>query len=68
MVTQDKILIRGELALIFAVFIDAFGVVQILYSGAGISAISSLPVAFSEVLPGFDAGYLDIFISGTADF
>ncbi len=38
MVTQDKILIRGELALIFAVFIDAFGVVLMLYSGAGISA------------------------------
>ena len=51
MVTQDKILIRGELALIFAVFIDAFGVVLMLYSGAGISAISSLPFAFSEVLP-----------------
>lgn len=47
MVTQDKILIRGELALIFAVFIDAFGVVLMLYSGAGISAISSLPFAFS---------------------
>ena len=62
MVTQDKILIRGELALIFAVFIDAFGVVLMLYSGAGISAISSLPFA------GFDAGYSDIFISGTADF
>ena len=32
MVIQDKILIRGELALIFAVFIDAFGVVLMLYS------------------------------------
>ena len=42
MVTQDKILIRGELALIFAVFIDAFGVVLMLYSGAGISRFVDL--------------------------
>ena len=31
--------------------INSFGVVLMLYSGAGISAISSVPFAFSEVLP-----------------
>lgn len=42
---------RGELALAVAVLINSFGVVLMLYSGAGISAISSVPFAFSEVLP-----------------
>ena len=37
--------------LLFAVIINSFGVVLMLYSGAGISAISSVPFAFSEVLP-----------------
>ena len=35
----------------FAVIINSFGVVLMLYSGAGISAISSVPFAFSKVLP-----------------
>ena len=43
-------LFRGELALAIAVAINSFGVVLMLYSGAGISAISSVPYAFSEVL------------------
>ena len=34
---------RGELALALAVIINSFGVVLMLYSGAGISAISSVP-------------------------
>ena len=33
------------------VLINSFGVVLMLYSGSGISAISSVPYAFSEVLP-----------------
>jgi len=33
------------------VIINSFGVVLMLYSGAGISAISSVPFAFSKVLP-----------------
>ena len=44
---------RGEAALVIAVIINSFGVVLMLYSGAGISAISSVPFAFSEVLPFF---------------
>ncbi len=42
---------RGELALALAVIINSFGVVLMLYSDAGISAISSVPYAFSEVIP-----------------
>ena len=42
---------RGELALAVAVVINSFSVVLMLYSGAGISTISGVPYAFSEVLP-----------------
>jgi uncharacterized membrane protein YczE len=38
------------------VIINSFGVVLMLYSGAGISAISSVPFAFSEVLPVLSLG------------
>lgn len=48
--------IPGELALIVAVAINSFGVVLMIYSGSGISAISSVPYAFSEVLPFFTLG------------
>lgn len=34
----------------------SFGVVLMLYSGSGISAISSVPYAFSEVLPALSLG------------
>ncbi len=47
---------RGELALIIAVIINSFGVVLMLYSGSGISAISSVPYAFSEVFPAISLG------------
>lgn len=46
----------GEVALIVAVCINSFAVVLMLYSGAGISAISSVPYAFSEVLPKLSLG------------
>lgn len=48
--------LRGEAALALAVIINSFGVVLMLYSGAGISAISSVPFAFSEVLPRLSLG------------
>ncbi len=48
--------LRGEAALVFAVIINSFGVVLMLYSGSGISAISSVPYAFSEVLPALSLG------------
>ena len=47
----EKKTFRGELALVIAVLINTFGVVLMLYSGAGISAISSVPYALSEVFP-----------------
>ena len=48
--------VRGELALVVIVFINSFGVVLMLHSGSGISAISSVPYAFSEVLPRLSLG------------
>lgn len=53
---SDKKVFHGELALLIAVIINSFGVVLMLYSGAGISAISSVPYAFSEVLPFLSLG------------
>lgn len=47
---------RGELALLVAVLINSFGVVLMLHSGAGISAISSVPFAFSEVFTRISLG------------
>ena len=46
----------GETALLLAVLINSFGVVLMLYSGSGISAISSVPYALSEVLPQLSLG------------
>ena len=48
---KDLPVLRGELALMVVVLINSLGVVLMLYSGAGISAISSVPFAFSKVLP-----------------
>ena len=47
---------RGEAALVLAVLVNSFGVILMLYSGSGISAISSVPFAFSEVLPELTLG------------
>ena len=47
---------RGELALLLAVAINSFGVVLMLFSGTGISAISSVPYAFSCVFPAVTLG------------
>ena len=46
----------GWLALAIAVTINSFGVVLMLYSGTGISAISSVPYAFSCVFPKISLG------------
>ena len=53
---HTPLLFRGELALAIAVVIDSFSVVLMIYSGAGISSISSVPYAFSEVLTFFSLG------------
>ena len=57
--------LRGELALLVAVCINSLGVVLMLYSGAGISAISSVPFAFSEVFPKISLGHLEGLGIGT---
>ena len=49
-------ILSGELALAINIIINSFAVVLMLYSGAGISAISSVPFAFSEVLPHLSLG------------
>lgn len=46
-----KSVLRGELALVVAVIINSLGVKLMLHSGSGISAISSVPYAFSLVFP-----------------
>lgn len=53
---QGKLVLRGELALLVIVLINSFGVVLMLHSGSGISAISSVPYAFAKVLPVFTLG------------
>lgn len=53
---EQKLILRGELALLVIVLINSFGVVLMLHSGSGISAISSVPYAFSKVLPFFTLG------------
>ena len=54
--TMEKNTESGELALLIAVIINSFGVVLMLYSGSGISAISSVPYAFSEVFTRLSLG------------
>ena len=54
--SKEKMLFRGEVALPVALVINSFGVVLMLYSAAGISAISSVPYAFSEVFPALSLG------------
>ena len=48
--------IPGEAALGIALVINTLGVILMLYSGSGISAISSVPYAFSRVFPVFTLG------------
>ncbi len=49
-------IISGEIALILVVIMNSFGVVLMLYSGSGISAISSVPYAFSELIKNISLG------------
>ena len=58
--------LRGELALLVVVLINSLGVVLMLYSGSGISAISSVPYAFSEVFNKISLWNLDLHFPGTS--
>lgn len=59
---------RGEAALILAVIINSFGVVLMLHSGSGISAISSVPFAFSKVFPHLSLGTFTYLFQGLLVF
>ena len=48
---ENKLTVRGELSLLLVIIINSLGVVLMLHSGSGISAISSVPYAFADVLP-----------------
>ena len=63
---KDLPVLRGELALMVVVLINSLGVVLMLYSGSGISAISSVPYAFSEVFTKVSLGTWDLYFPGTA--
>ena len=55
--TEDnKIILRGELALVVMVVLNSMGVLLMLHSGSGISAISSVPYAFQQVFPQLTLG------------
>lgn len=49
--TRTKARIYGEFALLLIIIINSFSVVLILYSNSGVSAVSSVPYALSEVFP-----------------
>ena len=57
--------LRGEAALIFAVIINSLGVLLMLQSGSGISAISSVPYAFNLVFPKLTLGTWTYLFQGT---
>ena len=67
METKDKIIVRGELALVLAVLINSFAVAVTVYAGLGISPVSSFPYAVSLVFPFLTLGtwtYLFSFVAG----
>ena len=69
METEDKkYIFRGELALAAVVVMNSLGVVLMLRSGAGISAISSVSFAFSEVLPRLTLGTWNYLFQGLLVF
>lgn len=61
---KEKIKVYGEFLLVLAVITNSLGVVLMLYSGAGISAISSVSHALSLVLPFFTQGTWTYIVQG----
>lgn len=53
---DKRLVLRGEAALILAIIINSMGVLLMLQSGSGISAISSVPYAFGEAFPKLSLG------------
>ena len=60
-----KPVIRGELALIPALAVNALGVTLMIHSGAGISAISSVPFALNQVVPALSLGTWTYLFQGS---
>ena len=58
-------ILRCELALLIVILINSLGVVLMLMSGSGISAISSVPYAFSLVLPRLTLGTWTYIFQGS---
>lgn len=58
-------ILRGELALLIVILINSLGVVLMLMSGSGISAISSVPYAFSLVLSRLTLGTWTYIFQGS---
>jgi uncharacterized membrane protein YczE len=56
---DKRLILRGEVALILAIIINSMGVLLMLQSGSGISAISSVPYAFSEVFTRLSLGKIN---------
>lgn len=57
-ITKEELpILSGELALAINIIINSFAVVLMLYSGAGISAISSVPFAFRRCFPTCHLGH-----------
>lgn len=63
---DSRHIFRGEMALVIAVMINSLAVILMLYSGSGISAISSVPYAFEKVFPVITRN-MDLYFSGTSD-
>ena len=59
---QKKVTLRGELALLIVILINSMGVVLMLRSGSGISAILSLMILKKRFVP----SYLFSFVAGFA--
>ena len=59
---KDLPVLWGELALLVVVLINSLGVVLMLYSGSGISAISSILRSIYEGFP----RHLDLYFPGTS--
>ena len=65
---KKKIVVRGELALLIVVIINSLGVLLMLQSGSGISAISSVPYAFQLVFPKLTLGTWTYIFQGLLIF
>jgi uncharacterized membrane protein YczE len=61
---ETKPTFRGELALLVIILINSLGVVLMLHSGSGISAISSVPYAFSAAFPVLTLGQWTYLFQG----